>query len=315
MGAVDSAALDHYLPSSYKGDDENILNKGLAVGTANGGTMYSVASNVLKLCQLPMGARRCHKFAEVHLPLISVGKICQHGFTVTFTHDSVVVTHDRDAEVVLRGIRDPVRNLYMIPLDGTHGTLPRVANGSPSPMKVRPIVPRVCPPPLPVQSERRRRTKALSTRTPRPPVLGDILSRNMALCFPKKIVAPSTPSVPKRLGPLVPRVETSVRHNLAPESPPLPKVLGPIGSKVKNTSTQIGVATYPPLLKAPAPIGTKVQNISNKTWATICPLYRPPLGRPFQEGRLPAPLLPCCSSAPNTHRPGTPTPTHRVQCL
>ena len=101
MGAVDSAASDHYLPSSYKGDGENALNKGLAVSTANGGTMYSVASDVLKLCQLPLGARRCHKYAEVHLLLISVGKICQHGFTVTFTPDSVIVTRDHDKEVVL----------------------------------------------------------------------------------------------------------------------------------------------------------------------------------------------------------------------
>ena len=76
MGAVDSAATDHYLPSLYEGDDENLLQRGLAVGTANGGTMYSVASDVLKLCHLPLDARRCHKFAEIHLPLISVGKIC-----------------------------------------------------------------------------------------------------------------------------------------------------------------------------------------------------------------------------------------------
>lgn len=137
MGVVDSAATNHFLPLSYQGDDKNIQNQGLVVGTANDRMMNSIACDVLKLLQLPLSAQKCHKFVDVYLPLISVDKICQYGFMVTFTYDTVVVTRNTDGCIVLQGTHNSVHN----PIDGT------VQRMNDSPKKVWLVVPRVSPPP------------------------------------------------------------------------------------------------------------------------------------------------------------------------
>ena len=156
---MDSAASDHYVPKMYHGDKEDNRDCGVAVGTANGGTMYSVASDVLKIAQLPVQARTCHKFAEVRLPLISVGKICQHGHTVVFTRDAVEVIRDTDGRVVLKGTRDPVRNLYMIPIDGSGeksrcGTHKVPKTSILRPQQIKRPIPRKGPPPPPLSRKK-----------------------------------------------------------------------------------------------------------------------------------------------------------------
>ena len=120
--AADSAASDHYFPIGFDGGEHDTSGRSYPVGTADGGTMHSAATDVFYLEGAPIEARRCKKFYEVSLPLVSVGKLCVHGMTVTF--DATAVYVYKDGKEILRGRRDPLRNLYMLPVGGNGSTAP-----------------------------------------------------------------------------------------------------------------------------------------------------------------------------------------------
>ena len=86
------------------------------VGTANGTSMRSVATDRFPLQRVPQQDRRCKKFIEVTLPLVSVGRLCIHGLIVAFDAQHVYIYNKR-GRLVNKGYRDLVRNLYMIPIE------------------------------------------------------------------------------------------------------------------------------------------------------------------------------------------------------
>ena len=92
--AADSAASDHYFPIGFNGGEHDTLGRSYPAGTADGGTMHSAATDVFYLEGAPIEARRCKKFYKVSLPLVSVGKLCVHGMTVTFDATAVYVYKD-----------------------------------------------------------------------------------------------------------------------------------------------------------------------------------------------------------------------------
>lgn len=113
--------------------------------------MQSVAADIIKLAQLSLEARRCLKFKEVTLPLLSVGQFCQYGMEVTFTKDNVTVCNQQGL-IVLTSRRDPIQNLYLVPLDNATVTIetipkPRVPQNltslSPKLLSVTDSAPRV----------------------------------------------------------------------------------------------------------------------------------------------------------------------------
>jgi hypothetical protein len=130
VGALDSGATDHFLPTSYRGDDHRPTANGIQVKCANDAVMTASATDTLALSKLPLLARGCHKFTDVGTPLISVGKLCDNDLFVLFTSDEVIVT-DRSGATVMKGHRTD--GLYHVPIhDGapsstsaTH-TVPRV---------------------------------------------------------------------------------------------------------------------------------------------------------------------------------------------
>ena len=79
--AIDSAASNHYFPLTYRGPNHDTTTRGAPVSTTNGNVMHLAATD-----SFAVGRTRkpCKKFAEVRLPLISVGHLCIHGMTVTF---------------------------------------------------------------------------------------------------------------------------------------------------------------------------------------------------------------------------------------
>jgi len=84
--------------------------------------MQATATGVVAIPQLPKTARGCHKFKDIHLPLISVPKLCQAGCKVNFSKAKVDVT-SHSGEHLLTGVMDPIRNLYMFPIpDRASGT-------------------------------------------------------------------------------------------------------------------------------------------------------------------------------------------------
>ena len=79
--------------------------------------MQAKATYCLNLSNLPREACACHNFDEVHLPFVSVPKLCAHDCTVHFGPAAVHVT--KNGQVILSGTKDPARNLYMVPLHDT----------------------------------------------------------------------------------------------------------------------------------------------------------------------------------------------------
>jgi hypothetical protein len=81
----------------------------------NGTTIQSSHTCNLLLTGLPPQARQAHILPGlVHNSLISVGQLCDNGCTVTFTHNQVTVTQNK--ECAMRGSRDPKSRLWRVDL-------------------------------------------------------------------------------------------------------------------------------------------------------------------------------------------------------
>ena len=116
IAAVDSGASDNYFPATFTGENHRCPTISHAVGTANGNIMRSVATDRFTMPGVPSTGRGCKKFYEVDLPLVSVGKLCVNGMKVSFADEGVEVKNKSNGAIVTTGCRDPVRNLYMLPI-------------------------------------------------------------------------------------------------------------------------------------------------------------------------------------------------------
>jgi hypothetical protein len=122
---IDSGASDHFVHSSYNGNNPQSKQRGLPVQHANM-IMRSTGTDLLSLPRLPTNAWGCHKFGEVTTSLFSIGKLCDSGLHVTFSDTNVVVTDTAPVitgTVVMEGWRDG--GVYSTPMFQPE-TLPRV---------------------------------------------------------------------------------------------------------------------------------------------------------------------------------------------
>ena len=80
---------------SYKGNGEQLTSQGISVTCANGGQLVSTATDFINFQGLPRAATQCHKFPNNQLvdPLISLGKLTEHGCQVKFKKETVEVTN------------------------------------------------------------------------------------------------------------------------------------------------------------------------------------------------------------------------------
>ena len=114
---------NHFVNTIYYATNHQHTTNGVTVGCANGSTMQSKATDCLDPGNLPIPARTCHKFKEVHLPLVSVPKLCAHGCKVHFGPTAIHIT--KNEQVLLSGTKDPTHNLCMVPLHDTMTGWPR----------------------------------------------------------------------------------------------------------------------------------------------------------------------------------------------
>ena len=138
-GAIDSGATDHFLPTTYRGDNHQATSNGMKVKCANNSIMTSTSTDVLSLAKLPPLARTCHKFDDVSTPLLSVGKLCDNNLHVLFSQNKVTVTDKAPiltGTTVMEGRRQ--NGLYSVPIHDEAHTLPRV-NALPRVNRINPI--------------------------------------------------------------------------------------------------------------------------------------------------------------------------------
>ena len=100
----------------------------IRVGCANKEVMTSLAIDIIKFSNLPLAAKKCHKFKEIWLPLLSVPQLCKCKLTVTFKVETVEISNS-EGDVLITGFLDPTKDLFMVPIDDDDGEQQRVTLG------------------------------------------------------------------------------------------------------------------------------------------------------------------------------------------
>jgi hypothetical protein len=112
---MDSRCTSVFLSAAAPCSGKQAAHVPLNVNMPNGTTIQSSHTCNLLLTGLPSQARQAHILPGLmHNSLISVGQLCNNGCSVTFTHDQVTVTKDK--ECVMRGSRDPKSRLWRVDL-------------------------------------------------------------------------------------------------------------------------------------------------------------------------------------------------------
>ena len=114
--AINSGASSHFYQNDYTGERHDPTADPICVGCANRTVMVSLAEDVIQFNKLPLAAKKCHKFKEIWLPLLSLPQLCKNKLTVTFTGETVEVS-DSDGNILITGFLDTVKNLFIVPID------------------------------------------------------------------------------------------------------------------------------------------------------------------------------------------------------
>ena len=78
--------------------------------------MVSLAKDSIHFNKLPLAVKNCHKFKEIWLLLLSVPQLCKSKTTVIFRGETVEISNS-DGNILITGFLDPVKDLFMIPID------------------------------------------------------------------------------------------------------------------------------------------------------------------------------------------------------
>jgi hypothetical protein len=108
---ADSAAKGHFFPNqNNKSNNHNEIE----VVCANNETMVSVATTELDIPELSSKAKTAYCFNEMKQPLLSIPLLADDGCKISLTADNIIVT--KNNKTILKGIRDTVSTLWMIPI-------------------------------------------------------------------------------------------------------------------------------------------------------------------------------------------------------
>jgi hypothetical protein len=101
----DSGCTEHFLLENAKCSNKKSTVTPLAVQLPNGDTITSTHTAMLNMPSLPHEARQAHIIPGLaQHSLLSVGKMCDSGCSVTFTASNVTVTNGES--IFLTGLRE-----------------------------------------------------------------------------------------------------------------------------------------------------------------------------------------------------------------
>ena len=145
---IDSGATNHFVQESYNGGAHTSTTDGIRVRVADRRIIKSTGTDQLPYEELPPVTRVCHKLPRLATPLLSVGKFCDSDMVVLFDSTNVYLCDRQKIDIstvvrnneIIRGYRDPVSDLYVVPFHKHHNQLTRVPP-SPTPPVPVPRVP------------------------------------------------------------------------------------------------------------------------------------------------------------------------------
>jgi hypothetical protein len=108
---ADSAATGHFFPNQNNSTNKH---KQIEVVCANNETMVSVATTELDIPELSSKAKTAYCFNEMKQPLLSIPLLADDGCKISLTANNIIVT--KNNKTILKGIRDTVSTLWMIPI-------------------------------------------------------------------------------------------------------------------------------------------------------------------------------------------------------
>jgi hypothetical protein len=108
---ADSAATGHFFPNQ---NNRSNKHKEIEVVCANNETMVSVATTELDIPELSSKAKTAYCFNEMKQPLLSIPLLADNGCKISLTANNIIVT--KNNKTILKGIRDTVSTLWMIPI-------------------------------------------------------------------------------------------------------------------------------------------------------------------------------------------------------
>ena len=114
---LDTGCSSHYVTSDAPVTNKRHANPGVQVGLPNGNVLQSSHTATLNLHPaLPLEASSAHIFpAFTTNSLISVGQLCDHGCTASFTdHTATIIYHN---QTIITGTRSAVDKLWYFDLD------------------------------------------------------------------------------------------------------------------------------------------------------------------------------------------------------
>jgi hypothetical protein len=115
---LDSGCTAHFLLANAKCTHKLLAATPLEVHLPNGATVASTHTATLNLPSLPHASRQAHILPVLaEHSLLSMGKICDSGCTVTFTATKVAVKNS--ATKILTGQRDKESGLWRAPLENS----------------------------------------------------------------------------------------------------------------------------------------------------------------------------------------------------
>jgi hypothetical protein len=113
---LDSGCTVHFPLANAKCSNKKSTATPLAVRLPNGDTITSTHTATLNMPSLPHAARQAHILPGLaQHSLLSVGKMCDSGCSVTFTASSVTVTNGEST--ILTSLRDKESILWRVPLE------------------------------------------------------------------------------------------------------------------------------------------------------------------------------------------------------
>jgi hypothetical protein len=117
---VDYGCTGHFLLANAPRLNKVKSQNPLTVRLPNGATMEPTHTAALDIIELNKAASIAHVFRGMaNHSLLSVGKLCNEGYTVTFRNESVIICNSQELQI-LKGARDSYTGLWRINLRREH---------------------------------------------------------------------------------------------------------------------------------------------------------------------------------------------------
>ena len=131
---LDTGCTGHYLTIAAPHTNLTAATPGITVLLPDGSTITSTHTAELAIPGLPLSARQAHIFPTLASgSLISVGVLCDHGCTATFS-DSTVSIHLPNGDTILTGTRSAITQLWCLNLPSTPAPSAASTTHPPSPL-------------------------------------------------------------------------------------------------------------------------------------------------------------------------------------